>query len=118
MNGSATYPATCQEYFDRGTRNNGTYKIRPSLDLHSYHVECIFTDKEGFTLLRPIDWKQSGYIFPGNKSERCRDADCFTKMIRYGVNKAQIKVTNPIEDINYNNYNMLKFHKKNNKWTI
>ena len=92
LNGTATYPATCQEYFDRGTRANGTYKIRPSIDLHSYHVQCKFTKTEGITFLHPIDWRKLGYTFPANELERCKNADCYTKMINYGVNMSQIKV--------------------------
>ena len=51
LNGTTTYPSTCQEYFDRGTRTNGTFKIRPNLALNSYHVECIFSETEGMAIL-------------------------------------------------------------------
>ena len=66
--------------------------IRPSIELHSFHVECQFNETEGLTVLRPIDWRKSGYNFPANESERCRNADCYTKKIQYGANISQIKV--------------------------
>ena len=31
LNGTTTFGATCQEYFQRGSRRNGTYSIRPDL---------------------------------------------------------------------------------------
>lgn len=92
MNGTATYPSTCQEYFDRGTRKNGTYKIRPSLELHSFRVLCEFTEDSGLTIVRPQDWNETGYVYPENENERCRSADCYTKTLEYGVSKEQIKV--------------------------
>ena len=66
--------------------------IRPSIELHSFHVECQFNETEGLTVLRPIDWRKSGYNFSANESERCRNADCYTKKIQYGANISQIKV--------------------------
>ena len=92
MNGTATFPASCAEYFDRGTRFNGTYKIRPSLQLHSFYVECEFTEDTGITVIRQNDWKSAGYKYPENDSQRCLNADCFTKTIEYGVSLDQIEV--------------------------
>ena len=31
INGTTTFGASCQEYFERGSRQNGTYSIRPDL---------------------------------------------------------------------------------------
>ena len=31
LNGTTTYSASCQEYFEQGDQRNGTYFIRPSL---------------------------------------------------------------------------------------
>ena len=92
LNGTATFPATCQEYFDRGTRFNGTYKIRPSLEIHSFYVECEFTEDIGITVIRQNDWKSDGYHYPQNDSQRCQNADCFTKSIEYGISLDQIEV--------------------------
>ena len=92
LNGTATFPATCQEYYERGTSTNGTYKIRPSLELHSFYVECEFTDDLGITLLRPRDWKSDGFTYPANDSDRCHTPDCFTKSIDYGITVEQIQV--------------------------
>ena len=91
LNGTATFPASCQEYFERGTRTNGTYKIRPSLELHSFNVECEFIET-GITLLRPKDWKSEGYIYPSNDSQRCHTRNCYTKSLDYGVSIDQIQV--------------------------
>ena len=91
MNGTATFPASCQEYFERGTKTNGSYKIRPSLELHSFFVECEF-DESGITLIRPTDWKSEGYTYPSNESQECHTYDCYTKSIDYGISLEQIEV--------------------------
>ena len=40
LNGTTTFGATCQEYFERGSRRNGTYSIRP--DLSRNKIQAIF----------------------------------------------------------------------------
>ena len=40
LNGTTTFGATCQEYFERGSRRNGTYSIRP--DLSRNKIQTIF----------------------------------------------------------------------------
>ena len=104
LNGTATYPATCQEYFDRGTRFNGTYKIRPSLELHSFYVECEFIEDIGITLIRQNDWKSDGYLYPENDSQRCQNADCYTKSLDYDASVDQIEVKYAFKNLSLLNY--------------
>ena len=35
------------EYFDLGNRENGTFMIRPNVKLHSFEVQCEFTESQG-----------------------------------------------------------------------
>ena len=42
MNGTNTYAASCQEYFDLGNRVGGTFKIRPNINVQPFEVECEF----------------------------------------------------------------------------
>ena len=35
------------EYFDLGNRENGTFMIRPNVKLHSFEVQCYFTESQG-----------------------------------------------------------------------
>ena len=56
MNGTYTFAASCQEYFDLGNRANGKFKIRPNIELHAFEVECEFNENGGETVLRPKTW--------------------------------------------------------------
>ena len=40
LNGTTTFGASCQEYYERGSRRNGTYSIRP--DLSRNEIQPIF----------------------------------------------------------------------------
>ena len=82
------------EYFQQGDRKNGSYMIRPDLELHSFEVICEFTENAGFTVIKPIDWSKNGYTFPEKSESRCTYPNCFNKKIEYGASKGQIKVSN------------------------
>ena len=47
IDGPTTYASSCMEYFDLGNRENGTFMIRPNVKLHSFEVECEFTESQG-----------------------------------------------------------------------
>ena len=92
MNGTNTYAASCQEYFDLGNRVGGTFKIRPSIHVQPFTVECEFHDGQGFTLIKSKDWKAEGYIFPPNEDYRCEHSNCFMHKLDYETTHSQIEV--------------------------
>ena len=92
MNGTNTYAASCQEYFDLGNRVGGTFKIRPNLLVPPFTVECEFNNGQGFTLIKPKDWKAKGYIFPPNEDYRCEHSNCFMHNFEYETTLSQIEV--------------------------
>ena len=95
INGTNTFAASCQEYFELGNRNNGTFMIRPNPDLHAFSVECGFTENGGVTLLKPKEWTQDGFLFPPNESQRCVDVNCFSHKFEYLASNDQIQaITN------------------------
>ena len=87
LNTTATHPASCQEYFDRGTRIDGTYKIKPSLMYHSFEVNCEFQEssEKGITIVKPLNWQSQGKVFPSSNSHRCKGANCFTDDVKYSA---------------------------------
>ena len=93
INGTHTFPATCQEYHAQGNRVNGLYKIRPNIELHAFTVECEFTEDKGITYLQPNDWRETGYIFPETENQRCNEANCFSHNFKYGASDDQIHVS-------------------------
>ena len=112
LNGTTTYSASCQEYFEQGDQRNGTYFIRPSLarkellnisfkinrskfifhKSHAFQVQCLFTEGSARTLIQPLNWPSEGYIFPENATTRCVEPNCFSRNIEYGPSREQIKV--------------------------
>ena len=61
--GATTYASSCMEYFKQGDRTNGSYTIRPDVELHSFEVTCEFTEKSGFTIIKPENWPKNGFTF-------------------------------------------------------
>ena len=47
INGTTTFGASCQEYFERGSRRNGIYSIRP--DVSSYGIKTLYELYETFS---------------------------------------------------------------------
>ena len=92
LNATATHPATCQEYLDRGETKNGTYTIKPTLDKHSFKVICEFADSKGFTIIKPINLNETGNVYPPRRNQQCEDDSCFTQSIDYNLDIEQIKV--------------------------
>ena len=92
LNATATHPATCQEYIDRGETKNGTYTIKPTLSKHSFKVICEFADSKGYTIIKPTNLNETGNVYPPNKNQRCEDANCFTQSIDYNLDIDQLKV--------------------------
>ena len=92
LNATATHPASCQEYLERGESKNGTYTIKPTLNEHSFKVICEFSESKGYTIINPVGFNESGNIFPKTNADRCRDPECYSESISYGVNTAQLKV--------------------------
>ena len=78
INGTHTFAASCQEYFDLGNRDNGKFKIRPNPELHAFEVECEFNESQGLTILRPMEWNENGFTFPETEDKRCSEPNCFT----------------------------------------
>ena len=115
INGTTTFGATCEQYFELGSRRNGTYSIRPDIsrngkihlhlflkillietflnlkESHSFKVECLFSSEGGQTVVYPINWPEEGFTFPGNESERCSQAFCHKKEVEYVPSKIQMK---------------------------
>ena len=92
MNGTSTFAATCMEYFSLGNRRNGTYKIRPSLEHHSFEVQCEFTSDEGLTVLKPTTWRKDGFTYPPTEEKRCFESECFEHSFEYKPSLQQIEV--------------------------
>ena len=93
LNATATHPASCQEYLDRGETRNGSYTIKPTLKEHSFKVYCEFSGTKGFTIIKPFGFNDTGKIYPSTTNDSCKNADCFTENISYGINHKQLKVT-------------------------
>ena len=89
---SLSFPASCQEYFDLGNRVNGSFKIRPDPEYHSFDVQCEFNENQGITVLKPSQWTQGGYTFPPTEGQRCSEANCYTHNFEYSASNDQIKV--------------------------
>ena len=64
----------------------------PYVELHAFQVECQFTNIEGRSVLKPIDWSNIGYIFPKNERERCSAPNCFSQTFKYQASTNQIEV--------------------------
>ena len=92
LNATATHPASCQEYFDRGESQNATYTIKPTLNEHSFKVFCEFSNSTGYTIIKPVGFNESGEIYPKTNADRCKDPECFSETIDYGINIEQLKV--------------------------
>ena len=92
MNGTQTFTASCQEYYDLGSRTNGTYKIRPDPEYLAFDVECVFNQNQGITILKPSQWTEEGFTFPPTEDKRCSEANCFTHDLEYPASNDQIKV--------------------------
>jgi len=55
-------PASCEEYFNRGTIENGKYKIKPNTEINPFFVDCDFRDlfsKKSLIFIRKIIFKTS-----------------------------------------------------------
>ena len=92
VNGTYTFAASCQEYYDLGNRINGHYKIRPNDELHAFEVECDFSENKGSTVLKYDEWTDRGYVFPPNENQRCNTANCFLHNFNYSATNAQLEV--------------------------
>ena len=95
MNGTSTFLASCQQYFDNGERTNGTFRIRPDISLPSFGVNCRFGNDSAVTEIQPLDWPENGLIFPKNESVRCYEPNCFTQAVQYipSINQIQVDAT-------------------------
>ena len=92
INGTHTFAASCQEYFDRGHRITGSFKISPDPEYHAFEVECEFSKNQGVTILKLDQWTPEGYTFPPTEDQRCSEANCFTHNFEYSASNDQIKV--------------------------
>ena len=92
INGTHTYAASCQEYFDLGNRANGKFKIRPNTELHAFEVECEFNESGGLTVMKPKQWNEEGFTFPPSEDQRCSETNCFTHDFEYSASDYQIEV--------------------------
>ena len=92
INGTHTFAASCQEYFDLGLRTNGNFKIRPDSEYHAFNVECEFNATHGITTIKPAQWTEDGFTFPPTEDQRCSEANCFTHDFEYSASNDQIKV--------------------------
>ena len=93
MNGTSTFLASCQQYFDNGERNNGTFRIRPNVTLPSFEVHCAFGNELAVTEIKPLNLPENGLVFPKNESVRCYEPNCFTEAVKYSPSLDQIEVT-------------------------
>jgi len=91
LNGTSTFLASCQQYFENGERNDGTFRFRPDISLPSYEVNCIFGKDSAVTEISPLDMSEDGFVFPKNESVRCYELNCFTRAIQYKPSLAQIE---------------------------
>ena len=78
LNGTTTFMASCQEYYDNGERKNGTFRIRPNIKMPSFEVNCIFTNEFAVTEIDPLN-SSDEMVFPKNESQRCSTPNCFTQ---------------------------------------
>ena len=92
VNGTHTFAASCQEYFDLGLRTNGSYKIRPDPEYHAFNVECEFNENQGITVLKPSQWTEEGFTFPPTEDQRCSEANCYSHSFEYKASNDQIEV--------------------------
>ena len=76
-----------------GERENGTYRIRPSLKYKSFKVKCEFTETGGRSILMPLNWRENGFIYPENEHQRCTEPECFQHLFSYGPRFEQIEVS-------------------------
>ena len=98
LNATATHPASCQEYFDRGETRNGTYTIKPTLDKHSFKVSCEFANSKGYTIIKPTNLNDTGNVYPPSHNLRCEEENCFTQSVDYNLDVEQIKVFMSFEE--------------------
>jgi len=103
-------PASCDEYFDRGTIENGQYEIKPNTQIDPFLVYCdfrnLFKKKENFKIqkiiFKPsksgdqpvtvIDHDHPGYGItstPG-QSDGCDEPGCFGDEINYKIEMEKI----------------------------
>ena len=77
LNGTFTYPSSCEEYFQQGSRLNGTYFIRPNQESQKIFKAALPMDATqvktkligyGFSLLEGIDPNPEVIIFNHNAS--------------------------------------------------
>ena len=86
------------KFGDRMSDCTGPCKIHARIifilfpDLHAFEVECEFTETEGRTVIRSVDWNKNGFIFPKTEEERCTDPSCFSHIFRYLASNEQIEV--------------------------
>ena len=93
MNGTSTFLASCQQYFENGERKNGTFRIRPSIAIPSFEVNCVFGIETVITEIKPLHFAGNDLVFPKNSSERCIEPNCFAKSIEYDPSLDQIEVS-------------------------
>ena len=75
----------------------------PFSELHAFAVECEFTETEGRTVIRSVDWNENGFTFPNTEKERCTDPNCFSHIFEYPASNEQIKVRVKPYESNVNN---------------
>ena len=59
--------------------------------MNAFAVECVFTESEGKTVLKPVDWSKDGHIFPKNEETRCTDPNCFSHTFKYEASNDQLE---------------------------
>ena len=72
--------------------SNINKKIILLFDLHAFSVDCVFTEFEGITLLKPENWSEEGFTFPATPEERCTDPNCFSHIVKYSATNNQVEV--------------------------
>ena len=117
IDGPTTYASSCMEYFDLGNRENGTFMIRPNVKLHSFEVQCEFTESQGQVSTERVVWPNETdgnrtvlqkpnkgitiiktknlndiNTFPNASARRCTEPNCFTQSIEYHASNEQIEV--------------------------
>ena len=99
LNGTTTFMASCQEYYDNGERNNGTFRIRPSIKMPSFEVNCIFTKDFAVTEINPLN-SADEIIFPRNESQRCSTPNCFTQK-GFQIDSSNISVSSSYSEVRF-----------------